>query len=214
MTSGKHRESSPPLRARVPAELSRSFPHLRADPLGPEHRPRGLGCSWAEPIAPAARSTEDQDSGSPCGADGHGVRLRSPQCSRKRASKLSLMGQRPVAARFWTLILVALLLGVAPASRLGSLDFAPSRLGERPEVFGNHPFGDGMVLGSARLFVSESSGIEERSLPVSVTAGLVALCTLLAVGASWGSSLLGGRRPLLSPLERIAGPRAPPLQLA
>ena len=124
------------------------------------------------------------------------------------------MGQRRVAARLWTLTLAALLLGAAPASRLGSLDLAPSQLSERAEVLGSLPFGEGMVLSSARLFVSESSGIE-RSQPLFVASGLVALCTLLAVGVSWRSSLLGRRRwTLLSPLRHLAGPRAPPLQLA
>lgn len=124
------------------------------------------------------------------------------------------MGQRPVAARLWTLILVALLLGAAPASRLGSFDLAPSRLSERAEVLGSLPSGDGMVLDSARLFVSESPGIE-RSQPLLGATGLVGLWTLLAIAASWGSSLLGRRRwTLPSPLRHLAGPRAPPLQLA
>jgi len=125
------------------------------------------------------------------------------------------MGQRPVAARFWALTLAALLLGAAPGSRPASLDLAPSQLSERAEVFGSLPFGDGMVLSSDRLFISESSDGIERSRSLSVAGGVVALYTMLAVGAGWGSSSLGRRRwTPLSLLHRIAGPRAPPLQLA
>lgn len=124
------------------------------------------------------------------------------------------MGQRRVAARLWTLTLVALLLGAAPAPRLGSLDHAPSQLKERAEVLGSLPFGGGMVLSSDRIFISESSDGIERSRPHSVTSGLVALCTLLTVGAGWGSSLGRRRWILLSPHRRTAEPRAPPLQLA
>jgi hypothetical protein len=129
------------------------------------------------------------------------------------------MGQRPVAARFWALTLAltlaALLLGAAPAIRLGSLDLAPSHFSEQAEVFGSFPFGDGMVLSSDRLFTSESSDGIERSRTLSVAGGVVALYTLLAVGVSWSSSPQGRRRwTPLSLLHRVAGPRAPPLQLA
>jgi hypothetical protein len=125
------------------------------------------------------------------------------------------MGQRRVAARLLTQALAVFLLVVAPASRLGSSDLAPNQLGDRAEALEGLPFGEGMVLGTSRLSVGEFSREIERSRPHAAAAGLIALGVLLAAIACRGSSLRGRRgRTLLSPLRRIAGPRAPPLQLA
>jgi hypothetical protein len=125
------------------------------------------------------------------------------------------MGQRRAAARFWTLGLAAFLLVVAPVSRLGSLDLGPSQPGDRADALEGLPFGEGMVLGTSRLSIGEFSREIERSRPLTVAAGLIALGVLLAAIACRTSSLRGRRgRTLLSPLRRIAGPRAPPIQLA
>jgi hypothetical protein len=125
------------------------------------------------------------------------------------------MGQRRFAARLWTLALAAFLLVVAPASWLGSLDLAPIQLGDRANALVGLPFGEGMVLGTSRLSIGEFSREIERSRPLTAAAGLISLGVLLAAIACRSSSLRGRRgRTLLSPLRRIAGPRAPPLQLA
>ena len=125
------------------------------------------------------------------------------------------MGQRRVAAHFWTLALAAFLLVVAPASQVGSFHLAPIQLGDPADALEGLPFGEGIVLGTSRLSIGEFSREIERSRPLTAAAGLIALGVLLAAIACRSSSLRGRRgRTLLSPLRRIAGPRAPPLQLA
>jgi hypothetical protein len=125
------------------------------------------------------------------------------------------MGQRRVAARLWMPTLAVLLLIAAPASRPGSSDLAPTQPGDRAEALGALPFGESLALGASRLSVSEFSRRIERSRALPFAAGLVALGGLLAVAVCWRCLLRKRRsRKVLSPLRRIAGPRAPPLQLA
>jgi hypothetical protein len=125
------------------------------------------------------------------------------------------MGQRSVVARLWMPTLAALLLATTPAVRPGSSDLAQTRSGDRTEAFGAIPPGEPLALGTSRLSVSEFSRGIERFRPLAVAAGLVALCGLFAVAVCWRSSLRQRRsRTVLSALRRLAGPRAPPLQVA
>ena len=90
------------------------------------------------------------------------------------------MGQRRVAAHFWTLALAAFLLVVAPASQVGSFHLAPIQLGDPADALEGLPFGEGMVLGTSRLSIGEFSREIERSRPLTAAAGLIALGVLLA----------------------------------
>jgi hypothetical protein len=122
------------------------------------------------------------------------------------------MGQRRVVARLWMPTLAALLLATASAARQpGPSDPAPTQAGDHTETFGVVPFGEALAFSTSRLSVSEFSRIE-RSRPLP---GIVALGGLLAVAIRWRSSLgQRGSRTGLYPVRRIAGPRAPPFQLA
>jgi hypothetical protein len=121
------------------------------------------------------------------------------------------MGPRGVAARLLMPVLAVLLLVAAPAARPG----VPTRPGDRAEAFGVLPFGEGLVTNTARLSIGEFSRGIERSRPLSFPLGLAALGNLLALAVCWSSAVkLQGSQGSPSSLHRLAGPRAPPLQLA
>lgn len=121
------------------------------------------------------------------------------------------MGPRGVAARLLMTVLAVLLLVATPAARSG----APTRPGDRAEAFGVLPFGEGLVTSTAWLSIGEFSRGIERSRPLPFPLALAALGNLLAVAVCWSSALkLQGSQRSPWPLRRIAGPRAPPLQLA
>ena len=121
------------------------------------------------------------------------------------------MGPRGVAARLLIPVLAVLLLVAAPAARPG----APTRPGDRAEAFGVLPFGEGLVTSPAWLSTGEISRGIERSRPLPFPLALATLGNLLAAVVCWRPLLkLRGSRRSPSPLRRIAGPRAPPLQLA
>lgn len=125
------------------------------------------------------------------------------------------MAQRRDAARLWITTLATLLLLAALASRQGLTDLASSQSPDGAEALGVLPFDEGLGLSTSQLSVSEFSRGIERSRPLPFVAGLMALGGLLAVAVCWrSSSRQRRRRDVLSPLRPVAGPRAPPLQLA
>lgn len=125
------------------------------------------------------------------------------------------MGRRH-ATRLWMPILAAFLLMPVLASRPQVAELARARSGDRAEAIGVPPFRDALLTGTYRLSVSEFSHRAERSRLTSIGAAFGALGGLYAVAAWWhSSSRQPRRRPDLSSLRRIVGPRAPPpLQLA
>lgn len=125
------------------------------------------------------------------------------------------MSQRDVAARLWLPALAALSLLAAPTSEAGSPNLFPTQSGERPEALGVFPFDDGLLTSTAWLSVSEYSKGVERSRTPSFPLALAALGHLLAFVFCWRSCLRPrGSWPFSSSLQRVAGPRSPPLQLA
>lgn len=123
--------------------------------------------------------------------------------------------RRVSAARLLTLTLAALLLGAAPSSRAGSLELRPThetRPGMAPDVRIPHHEG---LLSTAGSLTGEVYRGAERFRPLSGPAALASLSALLT-GASALRSPTRPRknRASTSPPRRVAGSRAPPLQLA
>jgi hypothetical protein len=125
------------------------------------------------------------------------------------------MGKRHVP-RVWMPILAAFLLMPVAASRPQVAELARAHSGDRAEAIDVPPFRDALLTGTDRLSVGEFSRGVERSRLSSIRAALEALGGLCAVAVWWhSSSRQPRRRPDLSSLRRIVGPRAPPpLRLA
>lgn len=123
--------------------------------------------------------------------------------------------RRGTAARLLTLTLAALLLGAAPSSRAEPQELRPTQetgQGTAPDV--RIPYHEGLLSTAASLTGEVYRGTE-RFRPLSGLAALASLGALLA-GVS---SLRSPTRPRksrcsASPPRRVAGSRAPPLQLA
>lgn len=122
---------------------------------------------------------------------------------------------RVAAARLLTLALAALLLAAAPSSRAESPDLRPTQAAERGRALDVRlPYGEGLLSSPAWLTSEVYRGID-RFRPLSVPIALATLGSLLAGVLSWRApARLRGSRRSASPPRRVAGPRAPPLQLA
>ena len=125
------------------------------------------------------------------------------------------MSSRTVAARLAMLAPVVLLLVAAP-SRPGFADLAQFDAGDRAETLDFLPFGQGLVTSPPWLSASEFSRGTERSRPLPFQLALAVLAALLAGAARWRPSRIEPRvsQRTSSALHHVAGPRAPPLQLA
>ena len=125
------------------------------------------------------------------------------------------MSSPAVAARLAMPVLVVLLLVAAP-SRPGFADLAQFDAGDRAETLDFLPFGEWFVTSPPCLSANEFSRGTERSRPLPFQLALAVLGALLAGAACWRPSRIEPRvsRRSSSALHHIAGPRAPPLQLA
>jgi hypothetical protein len=119
------------------------------------------------------------------------------------------------AARLLTPALAVLLLAAAPSSRTESPDLGPTHAADPVKALDiGLPYGEGLLSTTAWLTSEVYRGIE-RFRPLSVPIAVAALGSLLAGLSSRSSPVTLHASPSsASPPRRIAGPRAPPLQLA
>jgi hypothetical protein len=124
------------------------------------------------------------------------------------------MDQRRRAARALIPVAALVLLAAVLATSAGSPDPGRAVAGDRFIGFGILPTGEGSLTGPEASIGEFSRGIE-RSRPVHVPPVTAALAVLLASVVFW-RCLLGRRERAGSDpaRRRVAGPRAPPLQLA
>jgi hypothetical protein len=125
------------------------------------------------------------------------------------------MDERRRAARALISVAAVLLLAAALATTSGSPDSGRAVAGERFAGFGILPVGEGSLTSPALASIGERSRGIERSRPLHVPAVAGSLTILLSFVAFWRCLL--GRRDGAGSLpsrQRVAGPRAPPLQLA
>jgi hypothetical protein len=124
------------------------------------------------------------------------------------------MDPRPLVARALIPVAAVLLLAAAPVMAHESAYSGRTLAGDRFDRFGVLPIGEGTLTITARASIGEFSRGIERSRPVHIPAGAAALTALLAFIVSW-RCLVGPRWSGGSPStsQRVAGPRAPPLQL-
>jgi hypothetical protein len=123
---------------------------------------------------------------------------------------------RFVAARLTTITLAALLLVAAPSSRAQSSDLRRPNAGDPAEELAvRFPYGEGVLVSTARVSTSQAYREVERFRPLSDTAALPALTGLLLGALFCFSARQHRSRRSPNPSLRFAGPRAPPpLQLA
>lgn len=123
---------------------------------------------------------------------------------------------RGSAARLPTLAIAALLFVAGPASRPGSPGFGLTSPSDRAESLAVLPFGEApFTFFMARLTVGELLRGIERFRPLPPTMALAVLGCMLSGALLWLSPPRSrGSRRLLWRVWRLAGPRAPPLQLA
>jgi hypothetical protein len=125
------------------------------------------------------------------------------------------MDQRRRAARALISVAAVLLLAAVLATTPGSPDSGRADADDRFAGFGVLPVGEGSLTSPALGSIGELSRGIERSRPVHVPPVSVALAVLLAFVVFW-RCLLARRDGAgsLSSRQLVAGPRAPPLQLA
>jgi len=124
------------------------------------------------------------------------------------------MGSRSPAVRLLIVIAVVVLVG-SPSWTAGRADPSRVQAPGRGEGWIDHlPQLEGLLSSLSRLSIGELKRAIERSRPLPISA-LLAATAFLGVGVLSRSLSLrrAGRQPSFSPRHRVAGPRAPPLQL-
>ena len=112
-------------------------------------------------------------------------------------------------------VAAVLLLAAALATTPGSPGSGRTDAGDRFAGFGVLPVGDASVTSPALASIGALSRGIERSRPVHVPPVAAALAILLAFVVLWRCPLMrGDGAGSVSSRSRVAGPRAPPLQLA